>query len=396
MTMDEDMLNKGWLREAYEAAIEKRHDQVPLTLKDKTVLKLFDAQIKVKSAVETAGYNAGNVVLFSLAVAFRIISPIAEPFINFQDKRRYAQPLEEFEPKEVQQAPYWQDIIFGEGRVEKLVERLKALNLPPVSENAQKDMLFFSEGGLHVLSAHRELVKYGLTDSRLIRVARDIAQSIAHLKYYKSCPESNDEDGRFLNQGQIPQAILLDANQGVLSLSPEQYVIASREKLAARMAESLAYADRDDTHHNLWKNDHPCLGEMTFGGPDPVYRDNAEKLCGALYDWIVLDVAPVVPRILRDYVAQPEAAGQLALTEYWKRWLRLDQKFVKTPGMETTSEEELCFLDRNAYEPGEFEALNREEAKPLYDVYIEGYKGALLTPSAAQPGSRKPGRAPSP
>jgi hypothetical protein len=83
-------------------------------------------------------------------------------------------PLEHFEPPAIlpywphteTKAPYWQDLVFGDGRIEKLSDRLDGL--PTLNPVQQKHTLSSSIGGLRVVPGHRDLIRYGINDLTII------------------------------------------------------------------------------------------------------------------------------------------------------------------------------------------------------------------------------------
>ncbi len=186
----------------------------------------------------------------------------------------------EFEPLHTQKAPYWQDIVFGEGRIEALIERLEAANIDPVNNFTQKETLQVSEGGSKVLPKHQELVKYGLNDSRILRIA-ELVKGVV-IRMADDCPQStlilNDKTMDFMRQN--------DASQTV-----------ARNKILEEVCECFSYVHRDDAL--------ACLREekYTSGVGSPYFSDDRNKkdiskIIEVVYAWLMLDVAPAVPNIL--------------------------------------------------------------------------------------------------
>ena len=253
---------------AYNEAIRKtvfaKHEK--LTLGEKTALNALKAyEMAVGLTIVT--YYIGKVGL----------SFVAFPVLRLYDKWATAnRPLDAFEPKEQQQAPYWQNLVFGDGRLEKLLGRLQGL--PHVNDEIQKWTLERSEGGLRVLPGHRELVKYGLSDTAVAKTARGLSLRMSSLFREHSVKAGHDL---------------------LVKLEAGGRVAVEDAQTSSTFGECALGA---------WTMDTPLFYMYKDSGnatPD----DTAEKIAAAVHAWLIEDVAPAVPRIFSDFEVHAHSSG---------------------------------------------------------------------------------------
>lgn len=255
-------------------------------------------------------------------------------------------PLEKFEPwlvntrEKKPEAPYWQDLVFGDGRAEKLVKRLQAV--PQVDVIAQKMCLGNSEGGLSILPAHRDLVKYALNDADIARAMSRVDSGVNHMTWHKERDPQIDFD----------DSVDLIANHaGIRTTTPSKTQIiqqGSKEQYAQMGFENIAGAYQGNGHKN----------------EDVVKYANAISV--AVYYWMIEDVLPVVPNLLTahygsGYNAIPQKDGFFILKRLPKNY---ELKVKIAEGSPRNMDEAL-------------ERLNPANRKTNYEILIDGYRGKV-------------------
>lgn len=199
-------------------------------------------------------------------------------------------PLSYFEPKppkggpelndQMQVSMYQQELewtrkIMGDGRADKLLQRLKDANLPEVGHKAQVWALAQSTGGLTHLPQHEQLVKYGLNDNYIARAAGGIRCAIDNKLRDFSIELPRDEwkekPKSFIEGGFTAQDGLIHAGTGEIIKDRNFFI-------NCYMKPSLS-------------------SEAFYHKADPGIPD---KIAGIVLDWLVEDVKPAVPDIFGD------------------------------------------------------------------------------------------------
>lgn len=217
-------------------------------------------------------------------MALRFIGEIQYRFKRLSQELAYAaRDVSAFSPSPTPK-PHWQDLVFGDGRAAKLLDRLKSL--PHVTQRDQKELMGIS-GGIDVLPENLELVKYGLNDLFLSHMIENIwANALV-------------KDDKRRN---LPQTITLDSVQGFVDEE-------SREPLSE-------FSDRACSQRGIhWQLNgmyDKVYDDLDYY--DPILQMNiTREIEKAVLAWAVQDVLPVVPRMVRDYVASPNEDGTITL-----------------------------------------------------------------------------------
>lgn len=268
---------------------------------------------------------------------------------------RYAtQNLESFEPAPMA-SPHWQDIMFGEGRAEKLVARFEGL--PTVKDYIQKNMLAGSEGGLRVLPGHRDLVKYALNDKEVADMVWNIGRRIDNVLTHQLDETANPKDFAVNLNKEGNVSLRAETDDGPVTVEID------REQMVASLL--------------LGTQIHNCYKENKTG--DHVAM--ALKIAGAIYDWAREDVLPVAPGVMQGFDVEAQEGGGFALRAHkWHDPLAKAKLGIREePIKETLSNEEFW----------------RRVRIDMFRDMARGYKGKLsVDVPAAQP--KAPAGSPAP
>ena len=258
-------------------------------------------------------------------------------------------PLEGFEPKhddwEAVEAPYWQDLVFADGRLEKLLTRLE--DQPQMKDRVQKITLLNSIGGLRVLPGHRDLVKYGMNDNQILNAMHAVDMAVFQQTRHHGLQE--EKTGR-----------LLMTRDGIYT--------------ADELKTPIIQKNEDTLYFNLGLTDliDACRAS---GCKDELAVSIASTTSRAVYDWLLDDVLPAVPNAFfasysGGYKATPQTDGSFILD-------RLPETYhLKDPD----------------YGRGDFlRQQSRNNVKSLYEIMVDGYKGTLpLYPQPEKPSQSGP------
>lgn len=282
----------------------------------------------------------------ALAAAFTAVaacSIVAYPITSRINKARIAKmPLEEFEPKhdyqfgKLQQAPFWQKLVFDEGRLEKLLQRLDGQ--PQVEDIVQKTCLLNSEGGLRVLPGHRELIKYGLNDTQILYALHSVDRQVHQLTQHHGLTLGENTTLIMTKEGVFVEN---DAKTPVMKQGEHyQYSI-------------MGLTDLIDVYRACGCKDEQAIAI-------------ANKTSQAIYAWLAEDVAPVIPNLFyghydSGYNAKPQPDGSLKLE-------RNPYGYQNKTLPPTSVENEWDYIPPD---------LIQAPRKDLYDIFADGYKGTL-------------------
>ena len=246
-----------------------------------------------------------------------------------------ARPLDNFEPSHEgwnQQPlvpPYWQDLVFGDGRLEKLLARLEGQ--PHVNSNTQKFCLLHSGGGLRILPGHRDLVKYGMNDTQIIHAIHSVDSMVFQKTHYHGLEKDKTNTMMMTKDGIYASD---DAKTPLIAQGEaNQYAI-------------MQLTDLIDAYRASGYEDDQAVAI-------------ADKTAQAIYTWLFEDVVPVIPNLFYahyegGYKATPQANGSLQLDRLPKN------HDLKDP----------------AYGAGNYlRSQSSENLKSLFEIMIEGYKG---------------------
>lgn len=270
-------------------------------------------------------------------------------------------PLEKFEPKHdgqfetKPQPPHWQDLVFGDGRAEKLIARLESL--PQVKGHVQKLCLFNSSGGLGVLPAHRQLVRHGLNDNEIGHVMYNLSRTVNNYVHHKDSYESK---AGLTIDFERDVSLIADA-AGICTATP------SGTKIITQGA---------DHQYSQMGLTHLIDAYRASGHDDPSAIRTANAISAAVYGWIIEDVLPSIPNLFPasytpGYTATHQDDGSF-------RMERQPQGYdVKEHARDITD-----FMERQS-------PANR---KTLYEILVDGYTGTIpaaqQAPAAPAPGPR--------
>lgn len=231
-----------------------------------------------KKAADAARLAGGLVIQSPMILTFlaygfvRAAGGQAEYWKDKWDQKNL--PLKNFDPwAETPEPPYWQDIVFSESRMEKLLERLEGI--PPVDDVIRNASLQYSECGL-CLPGQEKLVVYGLNDKKI----RDVVGILAGVQ------ASASGGGR---------AMRLDFCCGLIDAADES-IIYDRQALVSTVEHAI-------TPEWQWRHNQGYRNKYV---PD---------IAGAVLTWLVHDVAPAVPGIFYRLSMKPEQDGSLSVTQ---------------------------------------------------------------------------------
>lgn len=278
-------------------------------------------------------------------------------------------PLEKFEPQYPEnhpfrpEAPYWQDLVFGDGRADKLIKRLEGI--PQTKPHSQKIALLNSKGGLRILPAHRDLVKYGLNDVQIGRFMYDIDRTVDNLIFHKDAYEQQD-------------GMTIDFH-GDVALS------ASAKGIYTTTASKTPLVEQGGKHQYRQMGLIDAMSAYRGSG----HKDEnaiaiANHVSAAVYVWIIEDVLPVIPNFFPNsygsgYVAVPQEDGSFLLN-----------KLPKDYHAKVSAEE----IVRNGPPEGHPDYIPADLIHPikksLYEILLDGYKGNVPQPPVAPGFTPKP------
>lgn len=188
-------------------------------------------------------------------------------------------PLSHFEPKPPEdnlsnyiykQELAWTQKVMGGGRVEKLLNRLKAAEIPEVVYGSQAWALSQSTAGLTHLPQHEQLVKYGLYDNCIAEVTGSIRSTVCRQlgNFVTTLPrdEWKEKPETFI-QG--------DVTQEGIKLATTGEIIRDRDFLIKCCVQSTLLS----------------RGAYIENGPSVC------KVANVVLDWLNEDVKPDVPEI---------------------------------------------------------------------------------------------------
>lgn len=222
----------------------------------------------------------------TFGVGFAICQTVAFNAKVLRQKFHYAtHDVASFSPPATP-APHWQDLVFGDGRAVKLLERLEGI--AHVGTHDQK-ILMERSGGLDILPENKELVKYGLNDGRIDAMIDNLWYNIKAIEELEG-------------KNKLPDLVIIDPVKGFVDTDTRQ-PISEWSYLA--FSQAVVHAELSASYHDV---------RTAADFDDPVRQVNQVTVIEkAVMSWAVLDVLPVIPRMVRDYVATVREDGALAL-----------------------------------------------------------------------------------